>query len=54
MKESGLRIKQMALVCTHISTAQDMKANGSRISNMAMALSNGQMVLSSKGNMSKV
>ena len=53
MKVNGLKTKPTDLEYTHISTVQDMKVNGSRTNNMAMVLSNGQMVLSLKGNMSK-
>jgi len=42
-KENGLKIKQMAMVFTLISTAVDTRASGLLINNMDLASSNGQM-----------
>ena len=53
-KENGPKIKQMASEFTPITTEVDMKGNGSKINNMDMVLSNGQIVLNLKVNMSKV
>lgn len=54
MRASGPRIKPMDMEFTLISTEVDMKVNGFKISNMDSVLSNGQMVPSTKVNMSKV
>jgi hypothetical protein len=53
MKVNGLRIRPMAMECTLISMDRDTKANGTRISNMALVLSNGQMVPNMRVNMSR-
>lgn len=52
-KVSGLKTKQMVSACILISTEADMKANGSKISSMAMELNNGLMEPSMKVNMNK-
>ena len=53
MKESGLTTRPTVMVCILILTVQDTKANGTKTSNMAMELNNGQTVQSTKDNTSK-
>jgi len=53
-KENGVKIKQMASVFILTTMEVDMKVNGSKINNMAMVLSNGQIVLNLKVSMNKV
>ena len=53
MRESGLKIKLMVSVFTLTIMEVDMKANGFRISNMAMESNNGQTVPNTKDNTNK-
>ena len=53
-KENGVKIKQMVSVFILTTMEVDMKVNGSKINNMAMVLSNGQIVLNLKVSMNKV
>ena len=53
-RESGLTTKPMDRVSTPISTAQDTRVTGTRISSMAMVLSNGQTMRNMKVSTSKV
>lgn len=53
MRENGLKIKQMVSVFTLTIMEADTRVNGFRTSNMAMALSNGQMVQNMKVSMNK-
>ena len=54
MKESGLKIKLMALVYILISMEAGMKDNGIKINSMDMVSNNGQMEQNTKDSMSKV
>ena len=54
MKENGLMTKPMGLESTLTSTEVVTKVNGTKISNTALELSSGQMVLNMKVNMNKV
>ena len=53
MRENGLKIKQMVSVFTLTIMEADTRVNGFRTNNMAMALSNGQMVRNMKVSMNK-
>ena len=54
MRENGPRTKLTDSVFIPISMEVDTRANGTRISNMVMVLSSGQMVPSTMVNTSKV
>jgi hypothetical protein len=53
MRVNGLRIKPMVMACTPTSMDLDMRANGSKISNMALVLNNGQMVQNTRASMNR-